>query len=62
MRLFRNKTSYYIWFIFLIGIIGQSLLPYASTKVAETYINTFLHVACFFILAFLPTYDLVNRS
>lgn len=62
MRLFRSKLAYYIWLTVLLVVIIQSLLPYASTKIAGTLINKLLHIGCFFILAFLPTYDFISRS
>jgi VanZ family protein len=62
MKLFRGNKTAYIWFILILGVTVQSILPYASTKIAGTFINKILHVGCFFLLAFLPTYDFVNRS
>jgi VanZ family protein len=62
MNLFRGKMTSYVWFILIVGVTVQSILPYASTKIAGTFINKILHVGCFFILAFLPAYDFMNRS
>jgi VanZ family protein len=60
MLAFRHKVIKYIWFIILIGVVVESLIPHASPEARKSIVSNLLHLGCYAILAFLPVYYSFN--
>jgi VanZ family protein len=60
MLAFRHKVIKYIWFMILIGVVVESLIPHASPEAKKSIVSNLLHLGCYAILAFLPVYYSIN--
>ncbi|MGQ9919931.1 MAG: VanZ family protein [Desulfobacca sp.] len=54
---FQTKAYSFIWWLLLGLVLLESLLPYGTPSLAQDYGDIALHFCCFFLLAFLPVYD-----